>query len=157
MIHITRRLTAKNRDQLQYPTFGNRVWATFIFLLWFDHGFILQLQTVFARPLYAAKGLFTALRLNWTEQVDPVYTTRSLVTHASVTTTRWVKKVSCCTVIYQRLDNCPNVKYSTILWTVQDLKVGNTNSICVAKYSILQTFISLVISLTVFSHGIFRP
>jgi len=32
MTHITFRLTAKNRDQLQNPTFGNRVWATFTFL-----------------------------------------------------------------------------------------------------------------------------
>ena len=31
MIHITCRLTAKNRDQLQKPTLGNRVWATFTF------------------------------------------------------------------------------------------------------------------------------
>jgi len=28
MCHITRRLTAKNRDQLGNPTLGNRVWAT---------------------------------------------------------------------------------------------------------------------------------
>jgi len=32
MIHVTRRLTAKNRDQLRNPTLGNRVWATFTFL-----------------------------------------------------------------------------------------------------------------------------
>jgi len=32
MTHITCRLTAKNRDQLQNPSLGNRVWATFIFL-----------------------------------------------------------------------------------------------------------------------------
>ena len=31
MIHVTCRLTAKNRDQLWNPTLGNRVWATFIF------------------------------------------------------------------------------------------------------------------------------
>ena len=31
MTHITRRLTAKNRDQLRNPTLGNRVWATFTF------------------------------------------------------------------------------------------------------------------------------
>jgi len=31
MIHVTCRLTAKNRDQLRNPTFGNRVWATFTF------------------------------------------------------------------------------------------------------------------------------
>ena len=29
MIHVTCRLTAKNRDQCRNPTFGNRVWATF--------------------------------------------------------------------------------------------------------------------------------
>ena len=29
MIHVTCRLTAKNRDQLRNPTLSNRVWATF--------------------------------------------------------------------------------------------------------------------------------
>jgi len=29
MTHITCRLTAKNRDQLQNPTLGNGVWAAF--------------------------------------------------------------------------------------------------------------------------------
>ena len=29
MTHVTRRLTAKDRDQLRNPTLGNRVWATF--------------------------------------------------------------------------------------------------------------------------------
>ena len=29
------RLTAKNRDQLRKPTLGNRVWATFTFLIFF--------------------------------------------------------------------------------------------------------------------------
>jgi len=31
MTHVTGGLTAKNRDQLQNPTLGNRVWATFTF------------------------------------------------------------------------------------------------------------------------------
>ena len=31
MTHITRRLTAKNRDQLRDPTLGSRVWAAFTF------------------------------------------------------------------------------------------------------------------------------
>ena len=31
MIHITCRLTAKNRDQLRNPTLDNRVWASFTF------------------------------------------------------------------------------------------------------------------------------
>jgi len=31
MTHVTCRLTAKNRDQFQNPTLGNRVWATFTF------------------------------------------------------------------------------------------------------------------------------
>ena len=30
MTHVTCRLTAKNQDQLRNPTFGNRVWATFL-------------------------------------------------------------------------------------------------------------------------------
>ena len=36
MTHVTCRLTAKNRDQLQNCTLGNRVWATF--LLWEAYG-----------------------------------------------------------------------------------------------------------------------
>ena len=32
MTQVTCRLTAKNRDRLQDPTLGNRVWATFTFL-----------------------------------------------------------------------------------------------------------------------------
>ena len=32
MTHVTRRLTAKNWDQLRNPTLDNRVWATFSFL-----------------------------------------------------------------------------------------------------------------------------
>ena len=32
MTYVTCWLTAKNRDQLQNPTLGNRVWATFTFL-----------------------------------------------------------------------------------------------------------------------------
>ena len=34
MTHVTCRLTAKDRDQLRNPTLGNRVWATFTFLLY---------------------------------------------------------------------------------------------------------------------------
>ena len=33
MTHVTCRLTAKYRDQLRNPTLGNRVWATFTFLV----------------------------------------------------------------------------------------------------------------------------
>jgi len=33
MTHVTCRLTAKNRDQLQNSTLGSRVWATSTFLL----------------------------------------------------------------------------------------------------------------------------
>ena len=32
MIHVTCRLTAKNRDQFRNTTLGSRVWATFTFL-----------------------------------------------------------------------------------------------------------------------------
>ena len=35
MIHVTCRLTAKNRDQLRNPTLGSRVWATFTFFAGF--------------------------------------------------------------------------------------------------------------------------
>jgi len=50
------------------------------------------------------------------------------------------KKVSSCTV-FQTLDKSPNVKYSVILLTVQDLKAGNTYSISVVKYSMLHTLL----------------
>jgi len=33
MTHVICRLTAKNWDQLQNPTLGNRVWVTFTFFL----------------------------------------------------------------------------------------------------------------------------
>jgi len=33
MTYVTCRLTAKNQDQLRNPTLGNRVWATFLFLV----------------------------------------------------------------------------------------------------------------------------
>jgi len=33
MTHVTCRLTAKNRDQLRNPTFGNQVWATVFYLI----------------------------------------------------------------------------------------------------------------------------
>ena len=33
MTHLTCRLSVKNRDQLRNPTLGNRVWATFTFLV----------------------------------------------------------------------------------------------------------------------------
>jgi len=36
----------------------------------------------------------------------------------------------------------PNVKYSTILWTVLDFKVSNDNSISVVKYSVPHTFMT---------------
>jgi len=36
MIHVTCRLTAKNRDQLRNPTLSNRVWATFLSVVWCD-------------------------------------------------------------------------------------------------------------------------
>ena len=32
MTHVTRRLTAKNRDRLRNPTLGNRVWENFTFI-----------------------------------------------------------------------------------------------------------------------------
>ena len=34
MIHVTCRLTAKNRDQLRNPALGNRIWATFTFFVY---------------------------------------------------------------------------------------------------------------------------
>ena len=38
MTHITCRLATKNRDQLRNPRLGNRVWATFTFLILDDVG-----------------------------------------------------------------------------------------------------------------------
>ena len=38
-------------------------------------------------------------------------------------------KLLYCDRYFKGQDNSPNVKYFIILWTVQDLKVGNTNSI----------------------------
>ena len=46
MTHVTCRLTAKNRDQLQNPTLGNRVWATFTFLTSFYNCCSTQSETV---------------------------------------------------------------------------------------------------------------
>ena len=37
MTHVTRRLTAKNWDQLPNPTLGNQVWAAFTFLVLGDY------------------------------------------------------------------------------------------------------------------------
>jgi len=37
MIHVTCRLTAKDRDQPRNPTLGNRVWATFTFFLFYTN------------------------------------------------------------------------------------------------------------------------
>jgi len=77
-------------------------------------------------------------------------------------------KLLCCDrYFYRGLDNSPNMKYSIILWAVWGLKVGNTNSICVVKYSLLHNFMTsclrklvrvclAVISLTAFSHRIFK-
>ena len=45
MTRVTCRLTAKNRDQLRNPTLGNRVWASFIFLLICRYGALVRQQT----------------------------------------------------------------------------------------------------------------
>jgi len=37
MTHITCRLTAKNQDQLQNPTLGNRVWAAFLVVVYWHY------------------------------------------------------------------------------------------------------------------------
>jgi len=54
MIHVTCKLTAKNRDQLRNPTLGNRVWATFLsgqeaMLHWWQY-------TMHCRPFLAPFG-----------------------------------------------------------------------------------------------------
>ena len=44
MTHVTCRLTAKNQDQVQNPTLGNRVWASFLLTT------VHHLYTVIAMP-----------------------------------------------------------------------------------------------------------
>jgi len=44
MTHITCRLTSKNRDELRHPTLGNRVWATFTFLIGADFNFLFSMS-----------------------------------------------------------------------------------------------------------------
>jgi len=53
MTHVTCRLATKNRDQLRNPTLGNRVWATFTFLV----GFGLSSPFRFYRVLIGADRL----------------------------------------------------------------------------------------------------
>jgi len=56
------------------------------------------------------------------------------------TADRWLgqKKVSCCRDRYFKgWTIVLTVKYSIVLWTVQDMKVGNTYSLSVIKYSML--------------------
>ena len=50
MIHITCRLTAKNRDQLRNPTLGNRVWAA-VYLIPIVGAIASKSQCVFVRPV----------------------------------------------------------------------------------------------------------
>jgi len=50
MTHVTCRLTAKNRDQLRNPTFGNRIWATFTL-------FTRNSVKIATRPVFLMQGL----------------------------------------------------------------------------------------------------
>ena len=65
MTHITRRLTAKTRDQLRNPTLCNRVWATFTFLLrWSIHlSMFHTLLLLLLLLLHPFNGLFS--RTTW--------------------------------------------------------------------------------------------
>jgi len=60
MTHVTRRLTAKNRDQLRDPTLGNRVWATFTF-----KNIFLALLYEAISPIAAPHGSATGLHAGW--------------------------------------------------------------------------------------------
>jgi len=69
MTHVTWRLTAKNRDQLRNPTHGNRVWATFTFLInssspclqaKLDSGCCLFYKVKFSSGIFAKKLLRNA-------------------------------------------------------------------------------------------------
>ena len=56
MTHVTCRLTTKNRDQLRNPTFGNRVLATFTFLLLIIY-VILEKNNPLAHPTWKCTTL----------------------------------------------------------------------------------------------------
>jgi len=62
MTHVTCRLTARNRDQLQNPTLGNRVWATATFTF---YGYPFPVSPVIAPPpfhLFPSPVLFSSPR-----------------------------------------------------------------------------------------------
>ena len=57
MIHVTGRLTGKNRDQLWNPTLGNRVWATstfYYFMNWLKFGKISIIRSYYWHIFYRA-------------------------------------------------------------------------------------------------------
>jgi len=74
MIHLTCRLTAKNRDQLRNPTLGNRVWASFTFFLFYFIANIYPInrlqttasfvQAIASRHLAVRGGVFVARKFN---------------------------------------------------------------------------------------------
>ena len=68
MTHLTCRLTAKNWDQLRNPTLGNRVWATFTFLI-FRHTHVYT---------YCCSRTYTAAAFNLLSSVSSVQWTRTL-------------------------------------------------------------------------------
>jgi len=65
MTHVTCRLTAKNRDQLRNPTLGNRVWATFTFVIEFSALCALEIRLLFLtiknRGFILRQPVFTTL------------------------------------------------------------------------------------------------
>ena len=66
MIHVTCRLTAKNRDQLRNPTLGSRVWATFTFTLNIAVDERLQTSEIRLRFIQLKRWPFVALKIGGT-------------------------------------------------------------------------------------------
>jgi len=71
MTHVTCRLTAKNRDQRQNPTLGNRVWANFYLFTIGRCGFFHVLLTVNARSEHwSFDTMFDTSRIKLTRTLD---------------------------------------------------------------------------------------
>jgi len=72
MTHITCKLTAKNRDQLRNPTFGNRAWATFTpFLYVLRNGDVTNACVILGRVFLGSEAFNRASRMGFS---CPIYT-----------------------------------------------------------------------------------
>jgi len=77
MTHTTCRLTAKNRDRRRNPVLGNRVWATFTFLVCLS--FALEQLQNFDHTMSAWRCNTGALLVNRTEATGMVIIARWLL------------------------------------------------------------------------------